>query len=56
MEWANWHNPGNPRFYLLYGLEQSLRAQDQHSNADLVHREFKAAWKRADVELSLDWF
>jgi len=39
----------------LFGLEQALRAQHKNESADLVRREFKDSWKRADVELSLDW-
>jgi tetratricopeptide (TPR) repeat protein len=40
----------------LFGLEQSLRAQGESESADIVHREFDEAWKRADVKLSLAWF
>jgi len=40
----------------LLGLEQSLRRQGKIQSADLVQREFNAAWKRADVKLTLDWF
>jgi tetratricopeptide (TPR) repeat protein len=40
----------------LFGLEQSLRQQGKIQSADLVQREFNAAWKRADVTLKLEWF
>jgi tetratricopeptide (TPR) repeat protein len=40
----------------LFGLEQALRAQGKPQSADLVRREFEAAWKRADVPLALEWF
>jgi tetratricopeptide (TPR) repeat protein len=40
----------------LLGLEQSLRRQGKTQSAELVRREFEAAWKRADVKLALEWF
>lgn len=40
----------------LFGLEQALRQQGKAQSADLVQREFNAAWKRADVTLKLEWF
>jgi len=40
----------------LFGLEQSLRAQGKSDSADIVHREFIEAWKRADTRLNLAWF
>lgn len=40
----------------LFGLEQALRRQGKTESAQLVRREFEAAWKRADVTLQLDWF
>ena len=40
----------------LFGLEQSLRRQGKTQSADLVLREFEAAWNRADVTLALEWF
>ena len=40
----------------LLGLEQSLRAQGRAESADLVRREFEAAWARADIGLELAWF
>jgi hypothetical protein len=40
----------------LFGLEQSLRAQGKSDSADIVHREFDQAWKRADVALQLAWY
>lgn len=42
--------------WALLGLEQALRRQGKAQSADLVRREFEAAWKRADVKLELDWF
>jgi len=40
----------------LFGLEKSLRAQSKADSADIVHREFNEAWKRADVKLDLAWY
>lgn len=40
----------------LFGLEQSLRRQSKTQSADLVSREFEAAWRNADVKLALEWF
>lgn len=40
----------------LLGLEHALRAQGKKEAADLVHRQFDAAWKRADTKLQLAWF
>lgn len=40
----------------LFGLEQSLRAQGKKDSADIVHREFDEAWKRADAKLDLAWY
>lgn len=40
----------------LFGLEQALRCQGKTESAELVAREFDAAWKRADLKLSMDWF
>jgi hypothetical protein len=40
----------------LLGLERSLRAQEKHESAELVRREFQAAWARADVSLDLASF
>src|SRR5262249_49775226 len=40
----------------LFGLEQSLRQQGKTESADLVAREFEAAWKRADTKLALSFF
>jgi tetratricopeptide (TPR) repeat protein len=42
--------------WALLGLAQSLRQQGRTQSADLVQREFDAAWQRADVKLTLDWF
>jgi TolA-binding protein len=40
----------------LFGLEQSLRRQGKTESANLVLREFQAAWNRADATLALEWF
>ena len=40
----------------LFGLEQSLRAQKKEDEAKEVAKEFKKAWKHADVKLDLAWF
>lgn len=40
----------------LFGLRESLRAQDKRDEAEQVSKQFKKAWSRADVDLSLDWF
>jgi len=40
----------------LFGLEKALRAQGKTQQADDVQRQFKEAWKRADVKLDLAWF
>ncbi|HEX6992772.1 MAG TPA: tetratricopeptide repeat protein [Gammaproteobacteria bacterium] len=39
---------------LLFGLEQSLIAQDRMDEAGLVHAQFEAAWADATVPLTLD--
>ncbi len=44
-------NPRNPRS--LFGLLESLKAQKRNADADWVRREFDAAWKNADVTLSV---
>jgi hypothetical protein len=44
-------NPRNPRS--LFGLKESLAAQQADANAAWVEREFREAWKNADVELKL---
>ena len=43
------HNPGNPRS--LFGLWQTLKAQNRTADADSAHQKFLAAWKNADVQL-----
>jgi tetratricopeptide (TPR) repeat protein len=43
------HNPRNGRS--LFGLWQSLKAQDKSADAEWVHQEFLEAWKTADTEL-----
>jgi tetratricopeptide (TPR) repeat protein len=40
----------------LFGLEQSLRAQNKSAEADEVRKRFRAAWRHADVTLDLGWF
>jgi tetratricopeptide (TPR) repeat protein len=44
-------NPRNPRS--LFGLMQSLKAQQKEADAAWVEREFRAAWKNADTELRI---
>jgi tetratricopeptide (TPR) repeat protein len=40
----------------LFGLQESLRAQGREDEAREVARDFKKAWKHADVKLRLEWF
>ncbi len=40
----------------LFGLEQSLRAQGKDAEAARTAKQFKQAWKHADVKLDLSWF
>jgi tetratricopeptide (TPR) repeat protein len=40
----------------LFGLEQSLRAQGKENQAKEVSRQFRRAWRYADVDLDLSWF
>ena len=47
-------NPANPRS--LLGLAESLAAQDRVDAAAAARREFDAAWKRADVTVTLKDF
>jgi tetratricopeptide (TPR) repeat protein len=44
-------NPRNPRS--LFGLKESLAAQHADTDAAWVDRQFRAAWKNADVELRM---
>jgi tetratricopeptide (TPR) repeat protein len=44
-------NPRNGRS--LFGLWQSLKAQNKISDAEWAHTEFEAAWKNADFQLSI---
>jgi tetratricopeptide (TPR) repeat protein len=46
--------PRNP--WGLLGLEASLRHQGKVESAELVRRQFDAAWQHADTRLQLDWF
>jgi len=45
-------SPRNGR--MLFGLMQSLRAQQKNEDAEWVKREFDAAWAKADVKLTID--
>ena len=45
-------NPRNPRS--LFGLMESLNAQKKSVAAELVRRQFEAAWKNADVKLRVE--
>ena len=45
-------SPRNGR--MLFGLMQSLRAQGKKQDAELVQREFEAAWAKADVTLKVE--
>ena len=42
--------------WALFGLEQSLRAQDKVQAANAVRAEFETAWKQADGPISLTWY
>ena len=44
-------NPRNPRS--LYGLMETLRMQKRDADAVWVEKQFRAAWKDADTELTL---
>ena len=44
-------NPRNPRS--LFGLMQSLKAQQKDADAAWVQKQFEAAWKNADTPLEL---
>ncbi len=44
-------NPRNPRS--LFGLMQSLKAQQKDADVAWVQKQFEAAWKNADTELQL---
>ena len=44
-------NPRNPRS--LFGLMRSLRAQQKEADAAWVERQFKTAWRGADIELKI---
>src|SRR5262249_44765321 len=44
-------NPRNPRS--LFGLKESLRAQNLENDAAWVDREFQKAWKHADSQLRI---
>lgn len=40
----------------LFGLEQSVRAQGRNAEAKQLAKEFKQAWKHADVKPDLNWY
>jgi hypothetical protein len=42
--------------FALFGLEQSLRAQEKDEEADAVAERFAKAWERADTELTTSRF
>ena len=44
-------NPRNPRS--LFGLRESLKAQKRDYDAHFVDKQFRAAWKAADTQLSI---
>ena len=48
------HFPASGR--ALYGVEASLRQQGKDDDAKKAQRDFRKAWKRADVEIDLAWF
>lgn len=45
-------NPRNPRS--LFGLQKALEAEGDTTDAAWVQREFAAAWRNADTQLSID--
>ena len=45
-------NPGNGRS--LFGLWRSLEAENKAADAAAVRQQFDAAWKSADVKLTID--
>jgi tetratricopeptide (TPR) repeat protein len=47
-------NPRNGRS--LFGLQQSLNAQNKKVDAEWVQQAFESAWKNADVELHIEDF
>ena len=46
------HHPGNGR--ALFGLWQSLREQGKKAEAKQAENQFRAAWKSADVKLTME--
>jgi tetratricopeptide (TPR) repeat protein len=42
--------------WALFGLVQSLRAQKKHAQAERAEKEFKEAWKNADITLTASAF
>ena len=45
-------SPRNGR--MLFGLMESLKAQNKTEAAEWVSREFEAAWKRSEIKLRID--
>ena len=45
-------NPRNPRS--LFGLQKALEAEGDTTDAAWVQREFAAAWRNADTQLTID--
>ena len=45
-------SPKNGR--MLFGLMESLKAQNRSEEASWVEKEFRAAWSKADVKLTID--
>lgn len=48
------HNPENG--WSLYGLKQSLQAQQKTEEATAVNQRFRKSWARADVKLAASRF
>ena len=48
------HYPKNG--WALFGLAQSLKEQGKHAEARATQKQFKKAWKRADVKLTSSRF
>ena len=45
-------SPRNGR--MLFGLMESLKAQNKKEDAAMVEREYRANWSKADIQLSLE--
>jgi len=46
------HHPHSPR--ALFGLSQCLKAEGKKADAKQTELDFRAAWKNADVKLTID--